>query len=203
MVEPPPMGDFQFTPLQLLTVHLLSIIDIVSGQVFVDALPLIGGEEAKEELASWKIGVETGNDDVFREKKSLSTYTTLALGAFGAGKTAQQHIAKSQADSVKAILTVSQLYDSYRDMLFEFKKTLKSKDLTALEKLETLWAVTDALYESMKDSITENAKNDTQSLEKVIGDLNHVFISLEKLTGGAKMVGILNENNNNNNSSNI
>lgn len=201
MVEPPPMGDFQFTPLQLLTVHLLSIIDIVSGQVFVDALPLIGGEEAKEELASWKIGVETGNDDVFREKKSLSTYTTLALGAFGAGKTAQQHIAKSQADSVKAILTVSQLYDSYRDMLFEFKKTLKSKDLTALEKLETLWAVTDALYESMKDSITENAKNDTQSLEKVIGDLNHVFISLEKLTGGAKMVGILNENNNN--SSNI
>ncbi len=201
MVDPPPMGDFQFTPLQLLTVHLLSIIDIVSGQVFVDALPLIGGEEAKEELASWKIGVETGNDDVFREKKSLSTYTTLALGAFGAGKTAQQHIAKSQADSVKAILTVSQLYDSYRDMLFEFKKTLKSKDLTALEKLETLWAVTDALYESMKDSITENAKNDTQSLEKVIGDLNHVFISLEKLTGGAKMVGILNENNNN--SSNI
>lgn len=190
-LPPKPATENAVDPIHLLTIHLLSIIDILTGKVFVDALPLIGGEEAKQELESWKIGVSEGNDDIFTEKKALSTYTTIALSAFGIGKSAQAHIMKSQADSMKAIYEISNFYHTYRGHVFEFRKTLKSKDLSPMEKLDALWAVTDALYEETKAGITRNAKKDPESLEKVITDLNTVFISLEQLTECAKFINIV------------
>ena len=194
----PPQVELCLNPLQQLTLQLLTIIDVVSGKVFVDALPLIGGESAKEELESWKIGVQTGDDDAFRTKKALSTYTTIALTAFGLGKSAQQHIIKSQSDSIKAIFEVSSMYESYRDVLFDFKKTLKSKDLTSMEKLDALWAVTDTLYEEFKQKLIENSRNDVTNLDRIVLDLNQVFIALEKLTEGAKMIQIIEPKSNNN-----
>lgn len=186
-----PKEEQAIGPIHLLTIHLLSIIDQLSGKLFVDALPLIGGEEAKEELESWRIGVKTEDDSVFREKKALSMYTTFALGAFGIGKSISAHVSKSQADAIKAIFEVSNMYDTYKPCLFDCKKTLKSKDLTPMEKLDALWAVLDVFYEEQKTRITKNAKEDEESLKKVIEDLNQIFMGLEKLTGCAAMIGIL------------
>lgn len=187
-----PKVELSLTPLQVLTFQLLSIIDIITGQVFMDALPLIGGEAAKEELSGWMVkqGEEEG-DNKFEPKKALSMYSTLTLTAFGVGQTAQQHIMKSQSDAMKGIYEVANMYESYRELLFDFRKTLKSKDLTPLEKLDALWAVVDTLYEEFREKVTRNAKNDPESLDKVIGDLNSVFISLEKLTEGAKMIKVI------------
>ena len=199
MVEPPPVGDFQFTPLQLLTVHLLSIIDIVSGQVFVDALPLIGGEEAKEELASWKLGVQTNNEEIFANKKQVSTYMTVALGAFSAGQTAIKHITKSSADATKAIYEITSGYNRIAPDLVELKKTIKSKDLSPEEKLDALWSVIDVFYAGVKDNINENARLYPENLKELVADLNTTIQRLDRLTEGAKFVGILKPENNNSN----
>lgn len=178
-------------PLQLLTIHLLSIIDIFSGKVFLDALPLIGGEEAKEELASWKIGVQTGNDEVFSNKKQVSTYMTIALGAFSAGQSISSHITKSNADATKAIFEIASFYERFSPELGELKKTIKSKDLSPEEKLDALWSVLDVLYEGMKDKINENARAYPENLKELVTDLSTTFIRLDKLTEGAKYIGLI------------
>lgn len=190
-LAPQPEIQVASGPVQILTIHLLAIIDILTGRLFMDALPLVGGEEAKEELQSWKIGVESGNEDVFTEKKKLSTYTTLALGAYSMGASISQHITKSQADAIKAIFEIASMYDQYSSELYELKKTVKSKDLTPQEKLDALWTVLDVIYEERKQSFNLNAKNDPESLKKLVDDLNMMFISLDKLSQGAKMIQII------------
>lgn len=185
-------------PIQLLTMHLLSIIDIFSGKVFLDALPLIGGEEAKEELASWKIGVQTGNDEVFSNKKQVSTYMTIALGAFSAGQSISSHITKSNADATKAIFEIASCYNRFSPELGELKKTIKSKDLSPEEKLDALWSVLDILYAGMKNKINENARAYPENLKELVADLNTTFIRLDKLTEGAKYIGLIKPENNSN-----
>lgn len=184
---------------QLLTFYLLAIIDILSGKVFVDALPLIGGEDAKEELASWKVGVSSGGEiDTFTNKKQLSTYMTVALGAYSMGQSISSHITKSKADSTKAIFEIASCYNRIQGDIIELKKTIKSKDLSPEEKLDALWVVCDTFYDDFKQKIRENAKKYPENLKEVIDDLNTIFIRLDKLTSGAKYIGIIkNENNSN------
>jgi len=187
------------TPLQVLTIRLLAIIDILTGQVFMDALPLVGGETAKEELTGWMIkpGEEEG-DNVYNPKKALSAYSTIALSAFGIGQTAQAHITKSQSDAVKGIFEVASMYENYRETLSDFAKTLRSKDLEAIEKLDMLWVVMDTLFDDFKRKVNENSKKDPESLENLVRDLNTVFIHLNKITEGAKMIQLIAPINNSN-----
>jgi hypothetical protein len=192
-------------PIGVLTAHLCTIIDLLTGQFFVDLLPLIGGPEAKKELKRWNLGFQKGNDtEVFDDMKTMSTYSTLALAGYYGGTNIQTHIKKSAADGFKAVFETANIYHACRDHLYDFKRTLKSKDLKPIEKLEALWAVLDVLYEERKASIMENAKNDPETIKTVIDDLNRIFISLDKLTEASKMLNILiitpGAGNNNNNS---
>jgi len=184
---------------QVLLMHLIGIVDILAGKVFLDALPLIGGEEAKEELASWKLGVQTGNEEIFSNKKQVSTYMTIALGAFSAGQTAIKHITKSSADATKAIYEITSGYNRIAPDLVELKKTIKSKDLSPEEKLDALWSVIDVFYAGVKDKINENARLYPENLKELVDDLNGTIQRLDRLTEGAKFIGILKPENNNSN----
>lgn len=198
MIEKPELGAM--TPIQLLTLHLNTIIDIITGKVFLDALPLIGGEEAQEELASWKLGVQAGNDDVFSNKKQISTYMTVALGAFSMGQAAAAHVNKSHADATKAIFELASCYDRVRPDILEVKKTIKSKDLNPEEKLDLLWTVCDTLYESFKERVNNNAKAYPENLKALVDDLMITFTKLDQLTEGAKYIGIIKPEQTKNNS---
>jgi len=190
----PPMGNSklqEIKPQTILLLNLLEILQIVSGSLVVHAIPLVGGNDAKEELESWKLGVLNDDDAEFHKRESLSGYMTLALALFGIEKTVSNHLVSSEADAMKAIQEVTMNYHLYSHMIEPFRRIAKSKDITPTEKFDAFWTFTDLIYDEIKTHINQNAKQNPEAVEALIADITNLLLRLDRLTEGAKYLRII------------
>lgn len=208
-IEIPPHLNIN-TPLGVLTQQLLLLIELVTSRVFYDAIPLVGGPDAEQELNHWKLKMmkdlselndtNTSSEIIERQEPlPISGYLTATLAALGAGNTAVAHISKSAADSTKAIYEISKFYEKYGEKLNECSKIVRTKDLSDMEKLDTLVSFIDAIWEDSKNRVISNAKACPDALHAVIGDFSQAFFHLENITKGANFLKILEEGSSNTN----
>jgi len=209
MVEVPPHMN-NCTPLGILTKQLLLLIELATGKLFSDAMPLVGGPDADKEMARWTAKMKRefseknkGTLDVgYEEPIPLSGYLTTSLMALQFGTAATMHIMASAADSTKALYELSSFYQKFEPQLVEIARITRSKDITDSEKLDTLIAFIYAVIDEWKNTILDNSKKCPEALAHVISDVNQAFFHLENISKGSKLLNI-NETKNNNNSDTI
>lgn len=181
----------EITPFSILLVNFLEVLQIVTGSLIVHAIPLVGGDDAKSELESWKLGVKEDDDAHFGKKESLSGYMAFALGLFALEKSITNHLMSSDADAIKAIEQVTSNFHLHSDKIEPLRKLLKSKDITPSEKFDAFWTCLDMFYNDGKNYVMENARKNPGTVEALIADLSMLFIKLDILTKGALFLRII------------
>lgn len=178
----------QSTPIGILTQQVLLLIDLLSGKLVFDALPLVGGKDIEKEVISWNEKLSSGH--ACPELIPFSGYMTASLGAMAIGNSAAKHITCSSADAVKAIYEIACLQAKFKDEFEKAHEIIHTKDLTPMDKLETLISFIDVMYDSLKNTVLENAKLCPDSLKASINDIDRAMFHIGNIARGSEFLNI-------------